>query len=127
MALLEASRRQESGDTAGAWDCHRAVLRMITHMRRRGGPLQRCSAKRANPTLQRRLADWAADRPIVLLGSNLDSSILGAVASRSASNVPRVELAVSQLGVLAAFLDQAAAYVGMDTGPMHIAAALGRP
>jgi hypothetical protein len=61
VAFLEGSRRQESGDTAGAWDCHRAVLRMITHMRRRGGPLQRYSAKRANPTLQRRLADWAAD------------------------------------------------------------------
>src|SRR5262245_49201204 len=61
LAFLEGSRRQESGDTAGAWDCHRAVLRMITHMRRRGGPLQRYSAKRANPTLQRRLADWAAD------------------------------------------------------------------
>jgi hypothetical protein len=61
VAFLEGSRRQESGDTAGAWDCHRAVLRMITHIRRRGGPLQRYSAKRANPTLQRRLADWAAD------------------------------------------------------------------
>ena len=36
VAFLEASRRQESGDTAGAWDCYRAVLRMITHIRRRG-------------------------------------------------------------------------------------------
>ena len=26
LVLLEASRRQESGDTAGAWDCYRAVL-----------------------------------------------------------------------------------------------------
>ena len=33
VVFLEASRRQESGDTAGAWNCHRAVLRMITHMR----------------------------------------------------------------------------------------------
>ena len=36
VAFLEGSRRQESGDTAGAWDCYRAVLRMITHIRRRG-------------------------------------------------------------------------------------------
>jgi hypothetical protein len=61
VVFLEASRRQESGDTAGAWDCHRAVLRMITHMRRRGSGPQRYFAKRANPWLQRRLADWAAD------------------------------------------------------------------
>jgi hypothetical protein len=61
VAFLEASRRQESGDTAGAWDCHRAVLRMITHMRRRGNAVHRYTAMRANPWLQRRLADWAAD------------------------------------------------------------------
>jgi hypothetical protein len=61
VVFLEASRRQENGDTAGAWNCHRAVLRMITHMRRRGGPRQRYWAKRVNRTLQRRLTDWAAD------------------------------------------------------------------
>ena len=61
LAFLEASRRQESGDTAGAWDCHRAVLRMITHMRRRGSGPQRYLAKRANRWLQCRLANWAAD------------------------------------------------------------------
>ena len=61
-SLLEASRRQESGDTAGAWDCYRAVLRMTTHFRRRGSTLQRrLDAKRSNRWLQRRLADWAAD------------------------------------------------------------------
>jgi hypothetical protein len=61
VAFLEGSRRQESGDTAGTWDCHRAVLRMITHMRRRGDLHQRYLAKRASLWLQRRLADWAAD------------------------------------------------------------------
>jgi hypothetical protein len=29
VAFLEGSRRQESGDTAGAWECYRAVLRMV--------------------------------------------------------------------------------------------------
>ena len=61
LAILEASRRQESGDTAGAWDCYRSVLRMITHFRRRGSTVQRYAGRRANRWLQRRLTDWAAD------------------------------------------------------------------
>src|SRR6516165_11172023 len=59
LALLEASRRVESGDTAGAWDCHRAVLRTITHLRRRGSTSQRQQAREASRMLQRRLTDWA--------------------------------------------------------------------
>ena len=61
VAILGGSRRQESGDTPGAWDCYRSVLRMITHFRRRGSTLQRYNGKRANPWLQRRLADWATN------------------------------------------------------------------
>ncbi len=61
LPVLEASRRQESGDMGGAWDCYRGVLRMITHFRRRGNTWERCGARRANPWLLRRLADWAAD------------------------------------------------------------------
>jgi hypothetical protein len=59
LALLEASRRQESGDTAGASDCYRAVLRTITHLRRRGSTIQRRQAREASLPLQRRLTDWA--------------------------------------------------------------------
>jgi hypothetical protein len=59
LALLEASRREESGDTAGAWVCYRAVLRTITHFRRRGSTLQRQDARGASRPLQRRLTDWA--------------------------------------------------------------------
>jgi hypothetical protein len=59
LALLEASRREESGDTAGAWVCYRAVLRTITHFRRRGSTLQRQDARGASRMLQRRLTDWA--------------------------------------------------------------------
>src|SRR5689334_18638882 len=44
VTLLVASRRQESGDTAGAWDCYRSIHRMITHIRRRGSSHQRFSA-----------------------------------------------------------------------------------
>jgi hypothetical protein len=59
LALLEASRREESGDTAGAWVCYRAVLRTITHFRRRGSRIQRQHAREASRPLQRRLTDWA--------------------------------------------------------------------
>jgi hypothetical protein len=59
LAFLEASRREESGDTAGAWNCHRAVLRTLTHLRRRGSTLQRRQATEASRLLQRRLTDWA--------------------------------------------------------------------
>ena len=59
LAFLEASRREESGDTAGAWDCHRAVLRAITHLRRRGSTRQRQIARQSSRMLQRRLTDWA--------------------------------------------------------------------
>jgi hypothetical protein len=61
VVFLEGSRRQESGDTAGAWDCYRALLRMITHSRRRGSTIQRYSARAASIGLQRRLTDWATD------------------------------------------------------------------
>jgi hypothetical protein len=61
LAVLEGSRRQESGDTAGAWDCYRAVLRTITHFRQRGSTLQRGCARGASRWLQRRLTDWAAE------------------------------------------------------------------
>jgi hypothetical protein len=61
VAFFEGSRRQENGDMAGAWKCYRAVLRMITHFRRRGNTLQRQAAKYISRVLQRRLTDWATD------------------------------------------------------------------
>jgi hypothetical protein len=62
LVLLESDKRQASGDTAGAWDCNRAVLRMATHTRRRGSLLQRQDRDAYwNGLLQQRLATWAAD------------------------------------------------------------------
>jgi hypothetical protein len=64
LALLEGSRRQESGDTAGAWDCYRAVLRMAAHIQGRGSVDQRRASNfglLGGGWLQRRLATWAAD------------------------------------------------------------------
>jgi hypothetical protein len=62
FVLLEGDRRQERGDTAGAWDCYRAVLRMATHTRRRGSLRQRQDLDAYwDGFLQQRLETWAAD------------------------------------------------------------------
>jgi hypothetical protein len=62
LVLLEASRRQEAGDMAGAWDCYRAILRMANHIRRRGSLDQRRDLYAYWDGLsRRRLATWAAD------------------------------------------------------------------
>jgi hypothetical protein len=62
LVLLEADRRQASGDMAGAWDCHRAILRMATHIRRRGSFNQRVDLYDYWDGLSRqRLATWVAD------------------------------------------------------------------
>ena len=56
------SRRQESGDTAGAWDCYRARPPHVSPTS--GGGETRISvmpSMRASVDLQRRLTDWAAD------------------------------------------------------------------
>jgi hypothetical protein len=62
LVLLEGERRQVRGDTAAAWDCYRAVLRMATHTRRRGSLPQRQDLDAYwNRFLQQRLETWAAD------------------------------------------------------------------
>jgi hypothetical protein len=64
LALLEASKRQESGDTAGAWECYRAVLRMAAHVGGRGSLDQRNCVNLlilGRGWLQQRLATWASD------------------------------------------------------------------
>src|SRR5262249_47387587 len=41
LALLEASRLEESGDLTGAWRMYRAAMRASRHMGRHGGTIQR--------------------------------------------------------------------------------------
>jgi hypothetical protein len=61
LALLERGRREETGDTAGAWTCYRAILRMATHIRRRGSLFERFVLNLRIGWLRQRLATWAAD------------------------------------------------------------------
>jgi hypothetical protein len=60
LAFLEGSRRQESGDTAGAWDCYRAVLR-ATALASRRESIQQSRTSAACRWLGQRLATWATD------------------------------------------------------------------
>jgi hypothetical protein len=78
IALLEGGKRSESGDMAGAWDCYRAVLRMTTHIRRRGELNWRFDANGVHAALRQRLATWAADprTTIPQLRRALDESIM---------------------------------------------------
>jgi hypothetical protein len=62
LVVLEAGRREASGDMAGAWACYRAILRMATHVRRRGSMAQRADLYADWEMRDRkRLATWAAD------------------------------------------------------------------
>jgi hypothetical protein len=61
LALLEGESRAESGDPLGAWDCYRTVLRMTTHLRRRGSLTARFHANTVQTSLRQRLEIWAAD------------------------------------------------------------------
>jgi len=61
VALLEGRRRGESGEMAGAWNCYRAVLRMTTHLRRRGRVDWRFDINALHAALRQQLVTWAAD------------------------------------------------------------------
>jgi hypothetical protein len=62
LTILEGRRRAEGGDTAGAWDCYRAVLRMAAHVRRRERLQDRERINRFHlVSLRQLLATWASD------------------------------------------------------------------
>jgi ADP-heptose:LPS heptosyltransferase len=65
---------------------------------------------------------------IVLIGSAADRPALDAVRARWPSNVPLVQIPLdTDLVVLAAVLQRLALFITGDTGPMHLAAAVGTP
>ncbi len=62
LALLEGGKREDAGDMAGSWTCSRAILRMATHIRRRGSTFERLLVNLRFGWLRQRLATWAADQ-----------------------------------------------------------------
>jgi ADP-heptose:LPS heptosyltransferase len=64
----------------------------------------------------------------VLIGSVGDRPVLDAVRAAWPADVPLVELPVeTDLVVLAAVLERLTLFITGDTGPMHLAAAMGTP
>jgi hypothetical protein len=63
LTILEGERRSASGDPAGAWDCYRAVLRMMDHMQRRArfGDRHRANLHHSGSILRHAIETWAAD------------------------------------------------------------------
>ena len=61
LSLLEASRREEQGDMAGAGDWYRADLRAAHHLAMHGTTLRRMEAQNWRRSLQDRIAAWAAN------------------------------------------------------------------
>ena len=77
-------------------------------------------------------ARWAAHlaqrRDVVFLGSETDAPALEAIAAAGLSpEIKRLILPGNRPGLLAGVLEMASGYIGADTGPMHMAAALNRP
>jgi hypothetical protein len=61
LALLDASRREEQGDMAAAWDRYRAILRMKAHIMRRGTAFERYVTDLYCRGLQARVSAWTSD------------------------------------------------------------------
>jgi hypothetical protein len=79
LVLLEGARRTESGDTRGAWECYRAVLRVATLARRRGDASDRMLAGHNDAALHSRIDAWAADSRTTI--AQLRTALADAVAS----------------------------------------------
>jgi hypothetical protein len=62
LAFLEASRLEELGDMAGAWDMYRATMRTIHHVGMRGDAYRRRMMKYWYRDLRDQLLTWAGDR-----------------------------------------------------------------
>src|SRR5262249_47813167 len=60
LALLEASRLEETGDMTGAW--YRAALRTSYHLGLRATIVGRMIAQRGDGEFRRRLSLWLSDR-----------------------------------------------------------------
>ncbi len=67
----------------------------------------------------------SADRPIVLLDGPAEPGLASTVASLMST--PSVLLPPVPLGDLASLLERASLYIGNDSGPSHLAAAVGTP
>ena len=80
------------------------------------------------PAWSRWIARLRLTRPVMLLGTEADVPVLDAIeACGNSHETSRIIVPLDKVGVTAAFIECCGAYIGMDTGPMHLSAVLGRP
>jgi hypothetical protein len=93
LALLEASRRQEMGDMAGAWRWYRTYLRTIHLVGSHAKFQRRWEAQQWHDRLRQRARGWAADARTTpaLLRQALDDVIACEAISRSDSYTIKAE------------------------------------
>jgi ADP-heptose:LPS heptosyltransferase len=124
-----------------------ATLNLPDHARRRAAELVGTSTIDAQlvgiqPATGRRVKEWDPTRfaelgaeiartrgaSVVLIGSVADKPVLDAVRAAWPSDVPLAEIPPDvDLVVLTAVLERLALFITGDTGPMHLAAAVGTP
>jgi hypothetical protein len=98
LALLEAGKRQESGDMAGAWECYRAILRTTTHTRRHGSLMERYYANVQHDDLRSELATWTADARTTI--PQLRRALDEAIASEPSAQWDAFSLKVEYLDLM---------------------------
>jgi len=123
------------------------VLRIPDHARRRaaellGPPKHGTPVVGIQPATGRRVKEWDPARfaevgaqialergaSIIYIGSTSDATVLDAVRAAWPPDVPLSELPRDvDLVVLAAVLERLSLFITGDTGPMHLAAAVGTP
>jgi ADP-heptose:LPS heptosyltransferase len=81
----------------------------------------------AAATWGRWLKHVSATRPVVLLANHADAPALDEIEAASSAKFTRVLSPGERIGVMAGFIERAGAVIAVDTGPMHLAAALNRP
>jgi hypothetical protein len=79
LAFFEASRLEERGEMAEAWNWYRAIFRVKLHVMRRGSIFHRWIADRNCSSLRTRITAWAADprTNVLLIRRALDNILAG--------------------------------------------------
>ncbi|WP_165245936.1 hypothetical protein [Paludisphaera soli] len=62
LAMLDAARLEDAGDSGGAWERYRAILAMLAHLMQGGTAIERGVANQDSRMIPARIATWASDR-----------------------------------------------------------------
>jgi ADP-heptose:LPS heptosyltransferase len=77
--------------------------------------------------LARSISDWLPQAQVLFCGSPAEAGYLDTLLAATDSASPRIEAAILPIGRLKALLEIAHSMISVDTGPGHLAAAMGCP